>query len=132
MNDSHVGRRASQLVSMARGAANIAGVASGFDRQGVQHGCNLLFLSHCVPNPPQKGEKIRAFHLLLRLAEKYSVHLACFAKRRSEVEDARQLEACCSSVYVEPLPRTLALAGAALRFGMGACLTTSFFGSEGI
>jgi polysaccharide biosynthesis protein PslH len=105
---------------------------TGSGRQGVPRDHHLLFLSHCVPNPPQKGEKIRAFHLLTQLAKRYSVHVVCFAKRRSEIADARHLEGCCSSVYVEPLPRTLALARAAVSFGLGGCLTTAFFGSKGI
>jgi sugar transferase (PEP-CTERM/EpsH1 system associated) len=128
MNDGDVGGQASQLLSESRRATNMTG--SG--RQDARRDRHLLFLSHCVPNPPQKGEKIRAFHLLSQLVEKYSVHLVCFAKRRSEIEDARQLEACCSSVYVEPLPRKLALAGAAVKFAVGGCLTTSFYGSKTI
>lgn len=100
--------------------------------QPARRDFHLLFLSHCVPNPPEKGEKIRAFHLLSKLAQRYSVHLACFAKRSSEMEDARHLEAYCSSVHVEPLPRTRALASAAVEFALGSCLTTSFYGSHRI
>jgi len=106
----------------------MAGPGAGRSRRDV----HLLFLSHCVPYPPAKGEKIRAFHLLAKLAERYSIHLACFAKYHSEIEDARHLEGCCSSVYVESLPRTRALAAAALKFGVGGCLTTSFYSSKEI
>ena len=106
--------------------------APGGRRQDANRDIHLLFLSHCVPNPPEKGEKIRAFHWLAKLAERYSVHLACFAKYPSEIEDARRLEQCCRSVYVEPLPRRRALAAAAVKFGVGGCLTTSFYGSQGI
>jgi hypothetical protein len=117
-------------VSVSQCARNVA--AAGACRTGDRRDVHLLFLAHCVPNPPEKGEKIRAFHVLTKLAERYSVHLACFAKYRAEIEAARHLESCCSSVYVEPLPRTLALAAAAVKFGAGGCLTTSFYGSKGI
>lgn len=117
-------------VSASQCAQNVTGPGAG--RPSGKRDIHLLFLAHCVPNPPEKGEKIRAFHLLAKLAEKYSVHLACFAKYRPEIKDARHLEACCSSVYVETLPRIRALASAAVKFGAGGCLTTSFYGSQGI
>jgi sugar transferase (PEP-CTERM/EpsH1 system associated) len=90
----------------------------------------ILFLSHCVPNPPDKGEKIRAHYELTRLAAKYEVHLACFARSRAEMEDARKLEDRCASVYVEPLAPRTRLARAAAQFATGKCLMTSFYGSS--
>jgi len=117
-------------VSASECAEDMGG--AGARREPGKCDVQLLFLSHCVPNPPEKGEKIRAFHLLSKLAQKYSVHVACFAKYRSEIEDARHLEASCSSVYVEALPRLRALASAAVKFGAGGCLTTSFYGRPGI
>jgi sugar transferase (PEP-CTERM/EpsH1 system associated) len=38
----------------------------------------LLFLAHRIPYPPDKGEKIRAWHFLEHLAHRYHVHLGCF------------------------------------------------------
>ena len=90
----------------------------------------LLYLSHCVPTPPDKGEKIRSHHELLYLLRTHSVHLVCFARSASEAESARQLSNRCRSVYVERLSAKTALAGAAIRYAFGACLTTSFYGSR--
>ena len=90
---------------------------------------DILFISHCVPNPPDKGEKIRAAHELNALAEKYRVHLACFARSEEEVSQAYDLKDRCESVFVQPLVPWRALAGAALRFAAGACLNTSFYRS---
>ncbi|MBF0444522.1 MAG: TIGR03087 family PEP-CTERM/XrtA system glycosyltransferase [Magnetococcales bacterium] len=39
---------------------------------------DLLFLSHRIPYPPNKGDKIRSYHLLQFLAKRYRVHLGCF------------------------------------------------------
>jgi sugar transferase (PEP-CTERM/EpsH1 system associated) len=39
----------------------------------------LLFLAHRIPFPPDRGDKIRSWHLLKRLGETARVHLACFA-----------------------------------------------------
>jgi sugar transferase (PEP-CTERM/EpsH1 system associated) len=90
----------------------------------------LLYLSHCVPTSPDKGEKIRSHHELLYLLRTHSVHLVCFARSEAEAKSARQLSDRCRSVYVELLSAKTALAGAAIRYAFGACLTTSFYGSR--
>jgi sugar transferase (PEP-CTERM/EpsH1 system associated) len=38
----------------------------------------LLFLSHRIPYPPDKGDKIRSWNFLRHLAERRHVHLGCF------------------------------------------------------
>jgi len=40
---------------------------------------NILYVVHRVPYPPDKGDRIRAFHLLRFLSHHASVHLACLA-----------------------------------------------------
>ncbi len=40
---------------------------------------NLLHLTHRVPYPPDKGDRIRAFHTLRFLSRSVRVHLACLA-----------------------------------------------------
>ena len=39
---------------------------------------DLLFLSHRIPFPPNKGDKIRSFHILRQLSRSYCVHLGAF------------------------------------------------------
>lgn len=91
----------------------------------------LVFLSHCVPNPPDKGEKIRAHHELNRLAARHRVHLSCFARSEQELQDARALLDRCASVYVAPLfPRALHLARAGVRFAAGGSLNDAFYSSR--
>jgi sugar transferase (PEP-CTERM/EpsH1 system associated) len=45
----------------------------------------LLFLAHRIPYPPDKGEKIRAWHMLAHLANTWEVELGCL------VDDPRDL-----------------------------------------
>lgn len=40
---------------------------------------DILFLAHRIPYPPDRGDKIRSWHLLRHLAKLARVHLACFA-----------------------------------------------------
>ena len=39
---------------------------------------DLLFLAHRIPFPPDRGDKIRSFHMLQALSRRARVHLACF------------------------------------------------------
>ncbi len=90
----------------------------------------LLFLSHCAPNPPDKGEKIRAYHEISHLAGEYRIHLACFARTDREMADALALRDRCASVYVEKLSLSRRLPLAMARFAAGGCLNTSFYDSS--
>jgi len=38
----------------------------------------LLYLTHRIPYPPNKGDKIRSFHLLQHLSKRYRVYLGTF------------------------------------------------------
>lgn len=87
----------------------------------------VLFLSHCVPYPPNKGEKIRAHFEVAALASMYKLHLACYAQAPAERDQMEWLERHCASVYVEERPRTKALMEAGLRFIAGGCLNESFY-----
>ena len=40
---------------------------------------SLLFLAHRIPFPPDRGDKIRGFHILQYLAKRTPVHLVAFA-----------------------------------------------------
>lgn len=40
---------------------------------------DILFLCHRIPFPPDRGDKIRSYHLLKRLAAIAPVHVGCFA-----------------------------------------------------
>src|SRR5215831_8419326 len=88
---------------------------------------DILFLAHCVPNPPDKGEKIRAWHELNALAENHRVHLACFARSTGEVAKAYELRGRCASVFAQLVSPTLDLICAGFRFIAGGCLNTDFY-----
>ena len=46
------------------------------------------------------------------------------------MKDAEALKDRCASVYAEPFSASRSLLRAGVRFGLGACLTTSFYGSS--
>lgn len=69
----------------------------------------ILFLTHRVPFPPDRGDRIRAHHLLQELARLGPVHVGCFASEDGAGEAA--LAAAAASACVVRRSRPLALAG---------------------
>jgi sugar transferase (PEP-CTERM/EpsH1 system associated) len=68
----------------------------------------ILFLAHRIPYPPNKGEKIRAYHLLSHLARAHMVHLGCFVDDASDWRHAEHLRALCGECHFAALSRACA------------------------
>jgi sugar transferase (PEP-CTERM/EpsH1 system associated) len=68
----------------------------------------LLFLAHRIPYPPNKGDKIRSFHLLRFLARRYAVHLGTFVDDAADWAHEAALGQWCASRHVAGLHRGLA------------------------
>lgn len=51
----------------------------------------LLFLVHRIPYPPNKGDKIRSYHLLKHLARNFKVHLGAFVDDPEDWQHAQFL-----------------------------------------
>jgi polysaccharide biosynthesis protein PslH len=60
----------------------------------------VLYLCHRTPYPPDKGEKIRAFHQLAAMAERHEVDLFTLAHESEELTHRIELERYCRSVTV--------------------------------
>jgi sugar transferase (PEP-CTERM/EpsH1 system associated) len=68
----------------------------------------LLFLTHRIPFPPNKGDKVRSFHLLRFLAERYSVHLGTFVDDKADIPHVERVNAFCASAHFASLTPLLA------------------------
>jgi sugar transferase (PEP-CTERM/EpsH1 system associated) len=64
---------------------------------------NLLYLVHRLPYPPDKGDRIRAYHLIRHLSRRAHVHLACLADEPVPDESLQALESLCARVHVVQL-----------------------------
>ena len=73
---------------------------------------DLLYLTQRVPYPPDKGDRIRCFHLLEYLRTRARVHLACLADEPVPPETVAALERRCHRVEILPI-------GGTLRWGRG-------------
>ena len=89
---------------------------------------DVLFLSHRIPYPPDKGDKIRAWNILRHLASKYRVHLATFVDDPEDVRHIAYLESVCETVFWRKLNPTLARVRSLSCLLSGAPLTQGYFG----
>lgn len=67
---------------------------------------HILYVVHRVPYPLDKGDRIRAFHLLRYLSRHANVHLACLADEPASEETRAVLRRYCHRLAVVSLGRT--------------------------
>ncbi len=63
---------------------------------------DVLFLAHRAPFPPDRGDRIRSYHVLKHLAARARVHLVAFVDEAAEAEPAPELvglTATCTLVH---------------------------------
>lgn len=87
----------------------------------------LLFLSHRIPYPPDKGDKIRSYHLLRGLAERHTVHLGTFIDDPADWKHVARLRAMCGEVCVRRLDPVRARIRSAAALFSGGALTMSYY-----
>ncbi|NHZ91369.1 TIGR03087 family PEP-CTERM/XrtA system glycosyltransferase [Massilia sp. CCM 8733] len=69
---------------------------------------DLLLLIHRIPYPPNKGDKIRSYHLLKHLARHYRVHLATFVDDADDWQHLPRVQALCASSHFARLDPAMA------------------------
>ena len=68
---------------------------------------NLLLLVHRIPYPPNKGDKIRSYHLLKHLAQHYRVHLGTFIDDIDDWQHVPRIKTVCAESHFATLkPRS--------------------------
>ncbi len=88
---------------------------------------DLLFLCHRIPYPPDKGEKIRAWHVLAHLARRWRIHLGCLADEPPPLAHITALREVCADVLCLPVGRRLQRARGLWRARAGAPLSVGCF-----
>lgn len=71
---------------------------------------DLLFLVHRIPYPPNKGDKIRSYHMLRYLSRHFRVHLGCFVDDPGDRQYIADVEALCAStcfIFQRPMAARL-------------------------
>ncbi len=66
---------------------------------------DLLYLVHRIPYPPNKGDKIRSYHLLKHLSQYYRVHIGTFIDDEKDWEYVGKVkELCCETCFIRLHP----------------------------
>jgi sugar transferase (PEP-CTERM/EpsH1 system associated) len=90
---------------------------------------DLLFLSQRIPYPPNKGDKIRSWHILSHLARRFRVHLACFIDDPADWAQTGPVREICGETLFVPLNPTLAKLRSLRALLSGEPLTRFYFDS---
>lgn len=93
---------------------------------------NLLLLVHRLPYPPNKGDKVRSFHLLKHLLQTHRVFLGTFIDDPDDEQHLPTLRALCPDLHVERIqPRRAKVASLRGLFNSEA-LTLAYYRSDGL
>ena len=95
-----------------------------------KHQPNVLYVTHRVPYPPNRGDRIRNYNILKHLAARSNVSLACFADEEVTDETQTELNRLCQNVEIIPVDRFMRWGRAAASFGRGATLSQGLFESN--
>lgn len=88
---------------------------------------DLLFLSQRLPYPPNKGDKIRSWHIFRHLARNHRMHLGCFIDDPADWQDVPEIAKHCASSLILPLHPVLAKLRSFEGFLGGEALTLPYF-----
>jgi sugar transferase (PEP-CTERM/EpsH1 system associated) len=91
---------------------------------------SLLYLVHRVPYPPDKGDRIRAFHLLKYLAQRSRLYLACLADEPVPSETEVALRNYCERLAIVSLHRRMRWLKAFGSLAAGHTITEGAFSSS--
>ncbi|MGL4419778.1 MAG: TIGR03087 family PEP-CTERM/XrtA system glycosyltransferase [Gemmataceae bacterium] len=64
----------------------------------------VIYITHRVPYPPDKGDRIRNYHLLRQLAKRADVHLIALADEPVNETTHAELKRLTASVTIVPVP----------------------------
>lgn len=93
---------------------------------------NILYLVHRLPYPPNKGDKVRSYHLLRHLQKQHRVFLGTFVDHPDDEAHVATLASMCPDLHVERLNPTLAKLKSLGGLVQGEALSLAFYRSSGL
>jgi sugar transferase (PEP-CTERM/EpsH1 system associated) len=89
----------------------------------------ILYLTHRVPHPPNRGDRIRTYNFLRYLAQRTNVWLGCLADEPVSDETRQVLGELCEKVAIVPVEPHLRWVRAGLSFALGRTISEGAFNS---
>jgi sugar transferase (PEP-CTERM/EpsH1 system associated) len=93
---------------------------------------NLLYLVHRLPYPPNKGDKIRSFHLLEHLASRHRIFLGTFIDDPEDAVHLGAVRAMCADLHVAQMDPGIARLRSLGGLLNGDPLTLGYYGDAGL
>ncbi len=91
----------------------------------------ILFLSHRLPFPPNKGDKIRSHALFTHLAARHEVHLGCFIDDEADFQYEQTVrEMAGGDCLMLPLAKSRKMISSAGALANGASITAEVYRSS--
>src|SRR5690349_5855509 len=88
---------------------------------------NLLYLVHRIPYPPNKGDKVRSYHILKHLAVRHRVFMGTFADDPDDMQHVELLRALCADLHVVELSPRLARLRSVTGFAANEPLSVAYY-----
>ena len=92
----------------------------------------ILYITHSCPYPPNKGDRIRSFHLLRHLSSQHNVTLIYPSFSTHDLNQREVLKNYCAEVLAVPHSPFLAKINCLLALLQGRSLTLGYFYSSGL
>jgi polysaccharide biosynthesis protein PslH len=100
--------------------------------QRVNDMANLLYLVHRLPYPPNKGDKVRSYHLLKHLVARHRVFLGTFVDDAEDEPHVDTLRALCAGAHAVRLNPKLARVASLSGLMNGSALTLRYYRDAGL
>ena len=88
---------------------------------------SILYLVHRMPYPPDKGDKIRSFHLLKHLSQRYRVYLGTFIDDPEDWQHTSVVDQYCEEACYIGLKPLLGRLRSLQAFGKGCALSLEYY-----
>lgn len=92
----------------------------------------LLYLVHRLPYPPDKGDKVRSYHLLQHLAARHRVFLGTFVDDPADLAHVEAVRTLCAGVHAVRLAPLRARAASIAGLATGEALTLRYYRNAGL
>lgn len=92
----------------------------------------VLYLTHRLPYPPDKGDKLRTYHVMRHLAAQHRLLLGAFVDDPADLSRVPELARWCAQVQAVPLRPWAARARALASLAGRGPFTTAYFRDAGL
>lgn len=93
---------------------------------------NILYLVHRLPYPPDKGDKVRSYHLLAHLARRHRVFLGAFIDDPADEVYLDTVRGLCADLHVARLDPRVARIKSLRGLLTGEALTLPYYRDAGL